>query len=180
MISTMTSVLRAGVVSLVALATATSAVAAPLAVGLDLAAPGNGAIRAIPVEMGEGRDFGPGYRIWPRYNRHWNRGWRNGGNWNGGHWRRGGWGRGWGAGGLALGLGIGIPLGYYAGRYDGYYDDPYYYDEPVYRPRVYRQPRYAKPRYYAQPRYVPRNGGLSNDHNHCDNTYLTGPKFFRC
>ena len=39
--------------------------------------------KPLPVAMGEGRDHGPGYRIWPRV---------GGGNWNGGgrHWNGGG------------------------------------------------------------------------------------------
>jgi hypothetical protein len=146
MLSQLSSLARSGVVALAALSSlATAAPAAPLGPSIMPAVADSGVNKPILVEMGEGRDHGPGYRMWPRRGGgDWNRGrnWNGGRNWDNGrsyrhyrgdyrpyrrHWR----GRG---GAFALGLGLGVPLGYYGGYYNNYYDG--YYDVPVYRPRV--------------------------------------------
>jgi hypothetical protein len=165
MLSHLSSLARSSVIALAALASVPAAApAAPLGPTFIPAVADSGTSKPILVEMGEGRDHGPGYGIWPRRGGgNWNGGGRNwgGGNWNRGgrHWGGGNWnngrayrhyggnyrrhwrGNGWNNGGaFALGLGLGVPLGYYGGYggyggYDGYYDDPYY-AVPVYRPRV--------------------------------------------
>jgi hypothetical protein len=152
MLSRLSSLARSGVVALAALSSlATAAPAAPLGPSIMPAVADGGADKPILIEMGEGRDHGPGYGIWPRRGggnwngggRNWNGGrhWDGGGNWdNGRSYRhyRGGYrrhNRGWdGGSGFVLGLGLGVPLGYYGGSYDNYDDG--YYDVPVYRPRV--------------------------------------------
>jgi len=207
MFSNASSLARSSVVALFALASLPAAgLAAPIGPMINPTADSSGS-KPILVEMGEGRDHGPGYRIWPRVRggnwngggRHWNGGgrhWNGGGNWNrgwrGGHWRGGHWGGGWGNGwggwgpGFALGLGLGVPLGYYGGGvplgyYGGYdgYDGYYdgYYNRPVYRPRVYRDRRYYR-QYRGYNNYRRYDGEESRDH--CSNAYMTGPNFFRC
>lgn len=184
MLAKLSSIARSGLVSMVALAMLPAAAnAVPLGRNLDPVLAGGGAVKAIPVEMGEGRSGGPGYRYWPRvrgggqWNGNWNGGWR-GRHWHGGHWRNGGyWGRGWGSG-VALGLGIGVPLGYYGGYRARYYDpyyDPYYYDEPVYRPRY--RPRVSQEPRRAYRTYRNYNGEVGP---HCDNAYLSGRNYNRC
>jgi hypothetical protein len=186
MLSHLSSLARSGVIALTALASLTPAASgAPLGPVVDRSLADNSPNKPILVWQGEGRDFGPGYRVWPRVGggRHWGGGWNgggwNGGGWNGGgHWRRGGWGHGgWGHGGwggwgsgFALGLGLGLPLGYYGGGYygGGYYDAPY-------RPRYYyrgggsghEQWCYSRYRSYRawdnswQPYYGPRRQCIS-------------------
>ena len=187
MSSKISSFVRLGVVALAALACLdTAAIAAPLRLSVEPAVADGSTGKPILVEMGEGRDHGPGYRVWPRRGnwngggRHWNGGGRhwNGRHWNDGwrggrHWRRGGWGPG-----VALGLGLGLPLGYYGGGYydnyyDGYYEPVY---RPVYRPRVYRERAYGN--YRRNNEY--RRYESEDSRTHCDNVYLTGPRFFRC
>lgn len=190
MLSFLSSLVRSSAIALFALtslqAEATAGPTGPIANPLG----DSRAIQALPVAMGEGRDHGPGYQIWPRFGggRHWNGGgrnwggggryWNGRGNWNGGwrggHWRRGYWGGdNWGPG-FALGLGLGVPLGYYGGYYggyNGYYDgyDGYYDQPPIYRPRAYRGRNYYYRSYPSEQR-----------RDHCDNAYLTGPNFFKC
>ena len=149
MFSTVSSFVRPGVVTLAALVSLqATALAAPFRPIIDPAVTESSANKPMLVEMGEGRDHGPGYRIWPRHHGGgWDGGGRHGGGrWNGDrHWN-GGWGghHGWHGGhdnwgpAFALGLGLGLPLGYYGGGYynnyyGGYYDNYYdgYYGEPV-------------------------------------------------
>jgi hypothetical protein len=179
MFSHLSSLARSSVIALTALASFSPAASgAPLGPVVDRSLADNNPNKPILVWQGEGRDFGPGYRVWPRGRwggggGHWGGGWGGGGgHWrggwgHGGHWHGGGWG-GWGSG-FALGLGLGVPLGYYGG---GYYD-PYY--APRYRPRyVYRtgasahvQWCYSRYRSYRawdnswQPNYGPRRQCLS-------------------
>jgi hypothetical protein len=191
------SPLRSGVIALAALCSLPAAApAAPLG-PIGQPAIADSGVKPIPVEMGNGRDCGPGYCGFRRggwNGRNWNRGW-NGRHWNGryaGDWRRDGWRHngwrhgwrrgGWGPG-LAFGLGLGLPLGYYGGGaplgyYGGGYDDYYpgYYDRPVYRPRVYYRHR---PSNYEYRSY--RRGTYNGETGpHCDNAYLNGPNFYRC
>jgi len=147
MMAYLSSIARTGVVAslmaITSLATEPS-LAAPIGPIPSLALPESS--KPLLVAMGEGRDHGPGYRVWRRGSnwngggRYWNGGGRYYGHrgWNRG-WRGryccGGWG-GWGSG-FALGLGLGVPLGYWGGGYYGGYDP--YYAAPIYRPRVYRR-----------------------------------------
>ena len=132
---------RSGVIALAALASLSPAASgAPLGPVGDRAVADNSPNKPILVWQGEGRDFGPGYRVLPRGR--WGGGGGNwGGRWGGGgHWRHGGWGHGgygwggWGSG-FALGLGLGLPLGYYGGG--GYYDNYVPYRPRYYAPRSY-------------------------------------------
>lgn len=154
MLSHLSSLARSSVIAFAALASVPAAApAAPLGPTFIPAVADSGTDKPILVAMGEGRDHGPGYGIWPRNRgggnwngggRHWGggRNWDRGRNWNNGrayrhygghrrHWRGNGWNNG---GAFALGLGLGVPLGYYGGYYNNYYGG--YYDEPIYRPRV--------------------------------------------
>jgi hypothetical protein len=190
MFSNLSSVARASVIALTALASVPAmAPAAPLGPTVMPAVADNSSNKPILVWQGEGRN-GNYRRIWPRVGGgggHWNGGggghWNGGGHWgHGGNWNHGGWDNGWGWGsGLGLGLGLGIPLGYYGGYYGGGYYDPYYgggyYDDPVpvYRPRVYR-PRVYRDRSYNNGRTYYNQGPRPQ----CDNEYQTGPKFSGC
>lgn len=151
MFSKLSSFARSSVIALVAIGSIpTAASAGPFGPVSKPAVANDTAPKAIPVEMGNGRDCGPGYNCGfrMRSGRSWDRGW-DGRRWDRRDWRRNdytwndrrAWRRDWrrhhrrdywgGGSGFVLGLGLGVPLGYYGGGY---------YNEPVYRPRnrVYR------------------------------------------
>ena len=95
MVAYLSSLVRSGVVSFIAIASLAAApsLAAPL--GPILNPPSAENSKLLPVAMGEGRDHGPGYRVWPRAGRG---NWNGGRHWNGGgrHWNgNGNWNRGW-------------------------------------------------------------------------------------
>ena len=159
----LSSLARSGVIALAALSSlATAAPAGPLGPGIMPAVADSSANKPILVEMGEGRDHGPGYEIWPR------RGYRGVGridNFDGGanNFRgrdlNDGDGRRYDDGdnfyvrdrryyrrhyrdnyyrprsGIYFGLGVAPAYRYGDPYYDDYYGDPYY-SAPVYRPRV--------------------------------------------
>ena len=138
MFSHLSSLARAGVIALTAVASLTPAASgAPLGPVVDRSLAKDGPDKPILVWGGELRP-GTG-RVWPR-GRWGGGGWGGGGHWrhggggwgHGGHWHGGGWG-GWGSG-FALGLGFGVPLGYYGG---GYYDNYVPYRPRYYAPRAY-------------------------------------------
>src|SRR5262245_15961029 len=85
MISHLWSFARSGVIALAAVASLSPAASgAPLGPVVDQSVADNSPNKPILVWQGEGRDFGPGYRVWPR------------GRWGGGG---GNWGGRWGGGG---------------------------------------------------------------------------------
>ena len=155
MLSQLSSLARSSVIALAALCVGSGGSARGTAWS-DRHAGGrdSSANKPILVEMGEGRDHGPGYQVWRRngilerrsqLEWRWPQRWNGGRNWDNGRATiattaatitgTGGAMTGAAGGAFALGLGLGVPLGYYGGYYNNNYYDGYY-DEPIYRPRV--------------------------------------------